>query len=36
MSVGNTPTFADVDEVDCVYRFVLELRDKGRTAKNIF
>jgi hypothetical protein len=36
MSVGSTPTFVDVDDVDSVYRLVSDLRDKGRAAKSGF
>lgn len=33
MSVGTTPVFVDVDDVDIVYRLVSDLREKARTAK---
>ena len=33
MSIGNVPTFVDVEDVQSVYRLVSELREKARTAK---
>ena len=31
MTVGNVPTFVDIDDVDSVYRLVSDLREKART-----
>ena len=36
MSIGNVPTFVDVEDVQSVYRLVSELREKARTAKTVF
>lgn len=33
MTVGNVPTFVDVDDVDYVYRLVSDLREKARTLR---
>jgi hypothetical protein len=30
LSVGDVPTFVDIAEVDTVYRFSSDLREKGR------
>jgi hypothetical protein len=36
MSVGDVPTFVDVEDVDSVYRLVSDLREKARTPQPAF
>ena len=36
MSIGNVPTFVDVQDVDNVYRLVSDLREKARPSKTNF
>ena len=36
LSVGGTPTFVDIDDVDSVYRLVSDLREKARMTKPTF
>jgi hypothetical protein len=33
MTVGNVPTFVDIDDLDYVYRLISDLREKARTSK---
>jgi len=33
MNVGTTPTFADIENVDSVYRLVSDLRERSRSVK---
>jgi hypothetical protein len=33
MTVGNVPTFVDIDDLDYVYRLISDLREKARTLK---
>jgi hypothetical protein len=33
-SVGDVPVFADVDDVDTVYRMIVDLRDKAKLVQN--
>jgi hypothetical protein len=35
MTVGNIPTFVDIDDVDYVYRIVSDLREKARTPRTL-
>jgi len=35
-SVGNTPVFADIDDVDSVYRLVLDLREQLTRRDTVF
>jgi hypothetical protein len=36
MSIGDTPTFRDIEDVDSVYQLVSQLREKARTGKTTF
>jgi len=36
VSVGDVPTFADIEDVDYVYRVVCDLRERARTTKPNF
>jgi len=36
MTVGDVPTFMDIEDVDFVYRLVADLREKARTGKTVF